>query len=296
MKYIYGPVPSRRLKRSLGIDLIPMKVCSFSCIYCQLGRTRHLSVERKKYVPEDEVIMELKQSLRTREFDYITLSGSGEPTLFLGIDSLVNKIKGITDKPVALLTNGSLFHITEVRREVKEIDVILPSLDAYDERSFKLINRPHPSIEYRTFIHGLIKLREEFSGKIFLEIMLIKDYNDSKEAIMKFKELIGKINPDLVHLNTVVRPPAEEFAKPLKEEELRRIKEEIGEIAHIITTFHGPPGTSDIIETLERRPMTLEDIVHITGKDEKEVREELDKFLKVGKIIKKGKYYKLEEG
>ena len=295
MKYVYGPVPSRRLGRSLGVDLIPMKICTFSCIYCQLGKTLNLSIERKKYIPEGEVVKEIEKLIKKTPPDYITLSGSGEPTLYSGIDSLVNKIKKITSIPIALLTNGTLFYLPEVRKEVMDIDLILPSLDASCEKEYKLINRPDPSIKYENLIEGLKKLRAEFKGKIYLEIMFVKGFNDSEKSLNDFKNIIEKIGPDKIHINTVVRPPAEKIAKPVNKERLIVIKNFLKGRSEIITSFKGSAAGTDIFDVLKRRPMTMNDIVQITGKDKKEIEEDINKLLIFGKIIKKGKYYLVEE-
>jgi len=169
--YVYGPVPSWRLGRSLGVDVIPFKICSFNCIYCETGRTTDLTVERKKYVSKAPVIEELKAFLSKRKnIDYITFSGSGEPTLNSKIGGMISEVKKLTDIPVAILTNSSLFSREEVRRELREADVVLPSLDVVSQSLFESLNRPHPSLKIEEIIDGLIEFRKEFKNKIWLEV------------------------------------------------------------------------------------------------------------------------------
>src|SRR4030042_7030693 len=201
IQHIFGPVPSRRLGRSLGIDLIPSKTCTYDCLYCQVGRTTEKTITRKSWVNIDEVIAELKTKLLAKP-DYITLSGSGEPTLFDGCGRLIEKIKQITNIPVAVITNGSLLFMPEVRKELLAADVVMPSLDAGDEETFKKINRPCSRITFDKMLQGLIDFRKEFKGKYWLEVFLVAGLNDSDEQIDKIAACIEKIQPDKVQLNT----------------------------------------------------------------------------------------------
>ena len=215
-KYIFGPVPSRRLGRSLGVDLVPYKTCTFDCIYCDLGRTTRKTVSRQSYVSPEEIQGELELTLSVLEKkpDYITLSGSGEPTLNTNIGEIIRRIKEITSTPVAVLTNGSLLSSNEVRRDLSEADVVLPSLDAITPALFEYINRPHPSLKIEEIISGLIQFRKQYRGQIWLEVVFCRGVNDDKEEIEKLKGVIERIQPDRIQLNTPVRPPAEEFAYP----------------------------------------------------------------------------------
>ncbi|MCK4583355.1 radical SAM protein, partial [Candidatus Bathyarchaeota archaeon] len=163
-EYIFGPVPSRRLGRSLGVDLVPFKTCTCDCIYCQLGRTTNKTIERKEWVPTDSVIEQFKEKLDSNP-DYITLSGSGEPTLFSQLEELISRIKDITDIPVAVLTNGSLLWLPEVRRTLKPADLVVPSLDAGSNQIFQYVNRPHHDITFSKMLEGLVKFRDEYDGK-----------------------------------------------------------------------------------------------------------------------------------
>jgi len=281
--YIYGPVPSWRLGRSLGIDIIPFKICSFNCIYCETGRTTNLTVERKEYVSKDLVIEELKAFLLKRKnMDYITFSGSGEPTLNSKIGEMVNEVKKLTDTPVAVLTNSSLLNREEVRRELRKADVILPSLDVVSQSLFESLNRPDPSLKIEEIIDGLIKFRKEFKNKIWLEVLLVKGINDGPEDIHKLAKVIEKMEPDKVQLNTVVRPPAEEEVFALSQQELCSIQRKLPGKVEVVRKFrkvlkgeHIEKLESDIKNLLKRRPCTLSDISYALRVNPKEVMKNL---------------------
>jgi wyosine [tRNA(Phe)-imidazoG37] synthetase (radical SAM superfamily) len=293
LKYIFGPVPSRRLGRSLGIDLVPYKTCSFDCIYCDLGRTTHKTIGRESYVSPKEIQGELEICLSVLEKkpDYITLSGSGEPTLNTNIGEIIRKIKEITSTPVAVLTNGSLLSMDEVREYLSEADVALPSLDAITPALFEYINRPDPSLRIEEIISGLIQFRKEYRGQIWLEILFCRGVNDGREEIEKFKGVIEKIQPDRVQLNTPVRPPAEDFAFPLTLAQLEEIRERLGDKAEIVSEFAAPAGDkfnsvkdSEILNLIKRRPCTAEDISKALGLHLDEVVKYLEKLLKEGDV------------
>ncbi len=211
MKYVYGPVPSRRLGRSLGIDPIPSKTCNYQCIYCQLGKTTNLTNERKDFYPKEEIYKEMEESININKgkFDYITFVGSGEPTLCKSLGKLILKAKKLSKKPICVITNGSLLYNDDVKDELMFSDVVLPTLDAGDEKGFIKINRPHPSIKYENMIQGYIDFRTKFSGKFWIEVMLMKGINDSKEELVKIKNQLDLINPDRIDINVPIRPPTE---------------------------------------------------------------------------------------
>jgi len=238
MKYLYGPVKSRRLGFSLGISLTPYKTCSFDCIYCQLGRTTDLTLERAEYVNIGEIIDELKVWLEekkglTQGLEYITLSGSGEPTLNTRLGELIAEIKKLTPLKIAVLTNASLVADKEARRQISGADLVVPSLDAVTQSLFEKVDRPHPGINIEDIINGLVSLRREFRGKIWLEVMLVKGVNDDIRHIRKLKEVIEKINPDKIQLNSPVRTTAEAGILPVAKAKLKKIKEILGEKAEI---------------------------------------------------------------
>jgi wyosine [tRNA(Phe)-imidazoG37] synthetase (radical SAM superfamily) len=289
LKYIFGPVPSRRLGRSLGIDLVPYKTCSFDCIYCDLGRTTHKTTSRQSYVVSGEIQkeLELTLSILDKKPDYITLSGSGEPTLNTNIGEIIRKIKEITSTPVAVLTNGSLLSMDEVREDLSEADIVLPSLDAITPTLFEYINRPHRSLKIEELISGLIQFRKQYRGQIWLEILFCRGVNDGKDEIKKLKEVIEKIEPDRVQLNTPVRPPAEDFAFPLTLAQLQKIRERLGNRAEIIPDFIAPMGdrfdsdkNAEIINLIKRRPCTAEDVSKALGLHLDEVVKYLEKLMR----------------
>jgi len=281
--YIYGPVPSWRLGRSLGVDIIPFKICSFNCIYCETGRTTNLTVERKEYVSKVPVIEELKAFLSKRKnIDYITFSGSGEPTLNSKIGEMISEVKKLTDIPVAVVTNSSLLNREEVRRDLREADVVLPSLDVVSQSPFESLNRPHPSLKIEEIINGLVEFRKEFKNEIWLEVLLVKGINDGPEEIRKLAEVIEKIRPDKVQLNTVLRPPAEEEVFALSQKELRSIQKQLPGKVEVVRKFrkvlkggHIEKLETDIKNLLKRRPCTLSDISHALRVNPKEVMKNL---------------------
>jgi len=272
MKHIFGPVPSRRLGASLGIDIIPDKTCSYDCVYCQLGRTTNKTIERKEYVQNDAIIVELKSLLSTLEsprkaIDYITFSGSGEPTLNSAIGNLSREFKIITDIPIAVLTNGSLLYREDVRDALSNADLVVPSLDAVTEEVFQKVNRPHPSLTIEKVIDGIKEFSNSFNGEIWLEIMLVKGINDGQEEIERMAEVAADMNLAKIQLNTVIRPPTEKFALPLNAEEMQQIKEKMGEKAEVIAHFdrnkekiYKGDVETEILAMLQRRPCTVLDI------------------------------------
>ncbi|MBM3245944.1 MAG: radical SAM protein [Candidatus Omnitrophica bacterium] len=239
MKYIYGPVKSRRLGLSLGISLLPYKLCNFDCVYCQLGPTKSMTGPKKEYFPVEEIIDELRSWLvnnadKLQGLDYVTISGAGEPTLNTNIKEAIRRIKEIGGRPVAVITNASYLHDASVRQALLEADLIVPSLDAVTQKVFERINRPEPGIKIEDIISGLIELRKEFRGKIWLEVMLAAGINDDLRQIKKMKEIIEQVRPDKVQLNSPVRTTAESGVLCVERSKLEKIKEILGEKAEII--------------------------------------------------------------
>jgi wyosine [tRNA(Phe)-imidazoG37] synthetase (radical SAM superfamily) len=269
-QYIFGPVPSRRLGRSLGIDLVPSKTCTYDCIYCQLGLTTQKTIQRKAYVPLHVVLKEIKIKLKDPDPPaYITLSGSGEPTLHSGIGALIRDIKKITSIPMAVITNGSLLWMPEVRDALMPADVVLPSLDAGEDDLFQKVNRPHPDITFEKMVQGLISFREEYKGQIWLEILLVDDLSAIPGEVEKIARWVREIKPDRIHLNTATRPPAEKSAHAVPKEKLEELARLLGDSAEVTAEYRTeqpPPAPvkvsrSEIVAMLQRRPCTLQDIV-----------------------------------
>jgi len=292
-RYLYGPVPSRRLGRSLGIDLVPHKICTYDCIYCQIGNTTEKTLVRREYVPVRDILEEVKRFLKeeTSSIDHLSLSGSGEPTLHSQIRSVIEGIKAITSIPVAVITNGSLLYEEEVRQDLLLADIVLPSLDGVSSEVFMKINRPCPEFFIEKVIEGLIEFRKIYKGQIWLEILFCKGVNDSKEELLKMKKVIDCIQPDRIHLNTVVRPPSEKWVAPLNQKEIEKIRDFFGEKAEIISEFDRHPSLvlkrdikEEILEILKRRPLSLSDISKGMGIPQDELDKYIEPLTREGKI------------
>jgi len=308
-KHLFGPVPSRRLGMSLGIDLIPKKVCSLNCVYCEVGKTTKLTLDRMEYVKYDQVIAELQQFMSSNpKIDYFTFSGSGEPTLNSRIGDVLRFIK--KEYPAvktAILTNGSLLFDKNLRKELLPADVILPSLDAASQAVFKKIDRPNPALNVETYIQGLIDLRKEYKGEIWLEVLFLKGYNDTKEELDLLKQAILKIQPHSIQLNTLDRPGTVDGLIPLSKNELKAIVDDWQlpnveiiasppERSHI-ESYNGDIETA-ILETIARRPCTLDDLHNFLGIHVNEINKYLGGLEASGKIktvhVERGVFYELK--
>jgi len=263
MGYLFGPVLSRRLGLSMGVDLLKYKTCNLDCIYCELGRTTSLTPCRGRFVPPQKVLREIS-ARRGESFDHLTFAGSGEPTLSSDLGEIVRQAKELVDSPVAVITNSTLLTSPQVRKEVAAADVVLPSLDAASTDAFYAINRPASGLKIDEIVQGLKDFRKEFSGEIWLEVMLVKDVNDhDAEMIARAAE---STHPDRIQLNTVVRPPAEPV-EPLTEEEMQRILEFFPGAELIPDWDWSVPERTGVrlTELLSRRPCTLEEICVLLG-------------------------------
>lgn len=271
MKYVFGPVPSRRLGQSLGIDPVPLKTCNWNCVYCQLGRSLPLTNERREYFPGEAIIIEVEQALASHqagEIDWVTLIGSGETTLYAGIGRLIRQVKSLTDLPVAVITNGSLLYLPEVRLELSPADAVLPSLDAGNAQLYRKINRPHPEVSFKRLIEGLATFRKEYQGKLWVEVMLVRGLNDTESALNEIAVALKHIQPDEVHIIQPTRPPVEAWVLPPDEEGLLRARALLGNIARVV---HPVGGTFDlggsespvdaIIGIITRHPMQETELV-----------------------------------
>ncbi len=284
---IYGPVPSRRLGLSLGVDLVPYKVCSYNCVYCQIGPTKKTTVDRKPYVSSEDILSQLFHRLKEGiSPDYITLAGSGEPTLNSEIKRIIHRIKEQTDIPVTVLTNGSLLSDETVRNDICDADVVLPSLDAADESVFNQINRPHPDILFERMVDGLIEFRKIYAKQIWLEIFLIDGINATETYMASFKRRIRDMQPDKIHLNTAVRPTAESSIHAVSQAKLQHFCKILGDKAEVIAPFKRTDlkeGTNviqkDLLNMLARRPCTLEDLSAGLGLHKNEILKYLDAIL-----------------
>lgn len=307
-KYLYGPVPSRRLGASLGIDLIPKKVCSYDCIYCQIGKTTNHTLKRKAYFPTEAIKKELADFLgdpdNGNRVDILTFSGSGEPTLHAGIGELIRFLKTITSIPVAVITNGSLLWDPQVREDLLAADRVVPSLDAVTPEAFEAVNRPAEGITVAKMIDGLKTFREEYEGELWVEVLLCEGVNDAEADIAALKEVLDDIGPDKVQLNTVVRPPSEATARPLSEERLNQIKDFLGEKAEVIAAFDASKISAyhkateeEILNLLRRRPETAQKMSQSLGLHLHEVEKYLTALLNKDRVrsIRQGRdiYYEI---
>ncbi len=306
-KYLFGPVPSRRLGMSLGIDLVPHKVCTLDCVYCECGATTKLTVDRKEYILYKNIIKELTQYFENNpDPEYFTFSGSGEPTLNSRIGDIIDFIKKEKPNiPIAILTNGTLLYDKELRKEITKADVILPSFDAAITSDFNKINRPHNSLTIDKYLQGLIELRKEFKGKIWLEILILPNYNYNEKNILALKEAIVKIKPDSVQLNTLDRPGVIENLMPANKNDLLKIinswdLKNVEIIAKVKDREEIISYRTDIenaiLETIKRRPCTLKDLSLLLGTHINEINKYLGVLEENGKIIslvqKRGVFYK----
>ena len=283
--HVFGPVPSRRLGRSLGVDLVPFKTCTFDCIYCQLGRTTCKTTRRSEWVPLDAVLRDVEANL-DKAPDFITLSGSGEPTLYSRLEELIGGVKRLTDVPVAVLTNGSLLWRPEVRAALGAADLIAPSLDAGDERLFRHVNRPHDEITFDRLVEGLVRFREEYKGRYWLEVFLLGGIAALPAEVEKIARIVRQINPDRVQVNTITRPPAEPYAFRVPPAELEELAAMLGDRAEVIAEHRPSAETADfaahgedIVALLRRRPCTVEDIAQGLRLHRSEVVKCVDKLV-----------------
>ena len=291
--YIFGPVPSRRLGLSLGVDVIPKKVCTLDCVYCEVGMTDKRALRRREYFPADAIIAEIEESLAGRSaLDHVTFSGSGEPTLNSKLGEIIRAVKQVTSVPVAVLTNGTLFWLEDVRYDLAAADVVLPSLDAVSQDVFERIDRPHPQLRIDQIIAGLKEFRAEYKGKIWLEIMFARGYNDDEREILGLRDAIEQIQPDKVQLNTVVRPPSESGVGPVSEAKLKEIQALYGERCEIIGSFDkhttlekGNSSATEILGLLERRAMTLEGLADSQEVNRQQIFEALKTLKEAGLIV-----------
>lgn len=280
MKYLFGPVYSRRLGRSLGIDLLPPKICSLNCVYCEVGPTTNLTCERKEYVPTADILKEIDQFIASgdggRPVDVFTLTAMGEPTLHTGIGRIIAHLKEKTDKPVAVLTNGTLFFDPQVRAELSRADIVIPSLDAARPESFARVNQPAPGVNLEQVIEGLALFCGEFKGEVWLEVLLVRDMNDSVEDFAALKEAVRRIQPTRIQLNTVARPPMDGRARPVTREKMEQAVAMLsdgygGRVDNLVdfqaiekNSQQGKPSretlAGEIAAMLQRRPCPVEEI------------------------------------
>ena len=271
MKNVFGPVPSRRLGRSLGVDPVPLKTCDFNCVYCQLGRTWHLEKKRKAFFNVSDIVAEIATGLScsgSDDVDWITFVGSGETTLFSRLGSLIQYVKALTDVPVAVITNGSLLNDPHVRKELSVADAVLPSLDAGAEILFRRMNRPHRDLSFDRQVAGLIEFRQVFNGILWVEVMLVGNLNDSSSNLRNIAAVLERVEPDGIHISVPTRPPAEPWVVPPTRESLERATSILGSVAEVLPRIDidVKSGADDGLESsilaiVRRHPMREDELV-----------------------------------
>jgi wyosine [tRNA(Phe)-imidazoG37] synthetase (radical SAM superfamily) len=272
MKCVFGPVPSRRLGRSLGIDPIPFKTCNWSCVYCQLGGTSPYTVERRSFYKPVGIVAEVKTAIDAHEpgdIDWITFVGSGEPTLHTGLGRMIRDVKALTDIPVAVITNGSLLSCAKVREELRAADAVLPTLDAGSESLFRKINRPARRYTYKRHLYGLTAFRDVYEGKLWVETMLVKGLNDTCEALADLAAVLQRVAPDEVHIIVPTRPPCEPWVEPADQVGLMRARAFLGRIARVVPPIEEGsferPGSEKVVDAaigvITRHPMREEQLI-----------------------------------
>ncbi|MBD3241228.1 MAG: radical SAM protein [Chitinivibrionales bacterium] len=291
-RYLFGPVASRRLGRSLGVDVVPYKVCTYDCIYCEVGRTTRLTAEREEYVAPAAILDELTRWLAGNQTpDYVTVTGAGEPTLHSGLGEIIRGIKRISGAPVAVLTNGSLLYRTDVQDDLLEADLVVPSLDAGTDEELQRVNRPAAALSLNRLYDGLRVFRQRFHGQLWLEVLLVGGITDSDESVRRIAAMVAEVKPDRVQLNTVVRPPADPHARPVTPERLAELAAMFTPRAEVIAPTVREPSTtavavtrSDILALLRRRPCPIEEIVSGLGIPRDEAERQLAALEEAGLI------------
>lgn len=292
MACVFGPVPSRRLGFSLGIDITPLKACTLDCVYCQLGRTPATTIQRSAWIGPAEVLNELRRALDTcGALDYVTFSGSGEPTLHSGLGEMIDGIHALCDVPVAVITNGTLMTHPDVRRDVGKAELAVPSLDAVTPEVFRRINRPHPALDIASIIEGLVRFRGEYRGQLWIEVMLIPGINDSDQELARLGEAMHRIRPDKIQINSPCRPGAEAGILPADTATLERAREVFGSHAEIIGDFTGMQRTvregdigHAVIDIVRRHPSSARQISQMLGIPQHAVQQHLQALVAGGSI------------
>ncbi len=271
--FAYGPVPSRRLGKSIGVSPIPAKTCSYSCVYCQLGRTDHMQVERKSFFPKEDVFRDIEKVVNASSADFITFVGDGEPTLCKDLGWLIENTKNVFKLPIAVITNGSLLYHEDVREDLKNADVVMPTLDVGNQALFEILNRPSKTITFEKMLQGLIDFRQDFKGQIWSEVMLVSGINDSVKELNSIKDALARTRPDRVYITTPVRPPAENWVEPPDPENILVAEEIFEKVVSITEQETGDFGVKEfsnareaILEISARHPLRVEQALKIERK------------------------------
>jgi wyosine [tRNA(Phe)-imidazoG37] synthetase (radical SAM superfamily) len=290
-RHLFGPVPSRRFGRSLGIDLVPYKTCSFDCIFCQLGHTTNKTIDRREYVPVGEVISEVHDWLeKDGKADFITFSGSGEPTLNSQIGRVIEAARSISKIPVAVLTNGTTLNVPSIRADIAKAHIVKISLSAWNQSSLEQINRPYQSVNMKEIIESFSTFRNEFEGELWIEVFLVPDINTGPEYVSQIAALVKTICPSRIQINTAVRPPTEDYVLTMPWEEMKKLAKLFTPPAEVIAEFStalSPQFSANedsILAMVERRPCTREQIELACGLHKNEIAKFLGTLMRNNKI------------
>ncbi len=293
-KYVFGPVPSRRMGSSLGVSPIPDNTCNYACVYCQLGRTKHMTNARREFFPLEDILDEFKQ-YNEADYDVVTIVGEGEPTLYSRLGDLLIELKKLTAKPLAVVTNGALLSREDVSADLMHADIVLPSMDAYNAVLFKKINRPYGTLDYDVVYNGLVDFSKRYRGQLFLEIMLLAGVNDDKASLGQFAEVLKNIRYDRLYINTPVRPPAESSVVACDQATIERAVQFLGGIS--IDMLAEGSFSSDIADDYEavlsiigRHPMNQFELVSFASRRERCDVEQLIEKLKADDAVLKTEY------
>ncbi|MFO7769094.1 MAG: radical SAM protein [bacterium] len=291
-RYVFGPVHSRRMGYSLGIDPVPRKLCSMDCVYCEVGKTDRWTMERREWVPPGEILEEVRSKLGEEgRVDCITFSGSGEPVLHSRLGEMIDAIHEMSELPVYLLTNGSWMHDEEVRKEIRKADAVAPSLDAVTPEVFEAVCKPHPELRVEDVVEGLVALRSEYEGPIWLEMLFVSGLNDTEEEVRALAEAAYRIDPDRIDINTVARPPAYENTDAVSYARLKEIEEMLGPKAGIVKIAPSEAhavcrgdAAAAIQATAMRRPLSRSELSDILGMDQEELELPVRSLVQTGRL------------
>jgi wyosine [tRNA(Phe)-imidazoG37] synthetase (radical SAM superfamily) len=295
MSFVFGPISSRRLGQSLGIDPIAFKSCHWNCIYCQLGRSQPMQSERREDAPVEAILAELRSALaglRPGAVQWVTISGSGEPTLHGGLGRIIAGVKALTTLPVAVLTSGASLHDPEVRADLLASDAVLPTVSAGNEAVYRKLHRPAPDITFEKHVEGLVAFRREYPGQLWVEVMLVAGVNDSEDELRQIADVLGRIRPDAVHINQPMRPPAEPWVRPPNAEVVERAHALLGgaraprPTASAGAAVGAASGMTDtVLGMLARHPMDFEELLDSLGRSSPaEVGEALARLAGTGRV------------